>query len=542
MNNLLIVDDEKEILECLEELFRYEFDKEIDVYTAGSAFEALEVLNKIKFDVVLSDIKMPGMDGIQLYKEIKKNWPSCRVVFLSAYRSFDYMYKLCSENHDIQYVLKSEDDEVIMGAVRNAFQDIDVMLRQRMEADEQKILLERAKAKMQQETLYRLIYQIAGKEISQEQLDKIDLNINLKYPVMSLLIRLNEISDTQDPENLFVQVLALINNFSPDEIGFYNCVLNNKYAVVLVQPHKVNKINWKRIFVVVNGAVEYAQENFQEVYQSSFSAIISSSEVMIHEMHSKISWLREIAIGCLSSNEPLIAHAETLQLADTVEVDFQINNHIESIKQNLKLRKREEYFKELSICCARLAGYSSKHDLEALSLYYGMAVVILQFINDNGMNQELAFQIGLYKLLETSEHNTWNDAGQYLFDLSEKIFGILGVTDDNLSSQAMNRLLHYIDEHLADDLTLVRLAEVSGFNASYLSRLFKKIKDIAISGYILDKRMNMAQRLLRNTNEKVNAISSKTGYLSAHSFTRAFRNYTGVSPQEYRERTSKFEK
>ena len=78
MNSLLIVDDEVEILEWLEELFRYEAGMDIDVYTVTSAFEALELLNKIRFEVVLSDIKMPGMDGIRLHSEIKKNWPSCQ--------------------------------------------------------------------------------------------------------------------------------------------------------------------------------------------------------------------------------------------------------------------------------------------------------------------------------------------------------------------------------------------------------------------------------------------------------------------------------
>ena len=61
--NLLIVDDEYDILMWLEDMFKHEFDMEIDVYTAMSASEALKLLNQVKFDVVLTDIKMPRMDG-----------------------------------------------------------------------------------------------------------------------------------------------------------------------------------------------------------------------------------------------------------------------------------------------------------------------------------------------------------------------------------------------------------------------------------------------------------------------------------------------
>ncbi|WP_262748753.1 response regulator transcription factor, partial [Enterobacter sichuanensis] len=91
--NLLIVDDEIEILVWLVEIFRYEFDLEIGLYTANSALEALELLTNVKFDVVLTDIRMPGMDGITLFQKIKKNWPRCKTIFLTGYGNFDDMYK-----------------------------------------------------------------------------------------------------------------------------------------------------------------------------------------------------------------------------------------------------------------------------------------------------------------------------------------------------------------------------------------------------------------------------------------------------------------
>ena len=117
--NLLIVDDEREILSWLEELFLYEFDREIGVFVANSAPEALELLNCVKFDVVLTDIRMPAMDGIALFGHIKENWPRCRVVFLTGYRDFDNMYELF-RHKNIRYILKSEKDEVIQDTVRQA--------------------------------------------------------------------------------------------------------------------------------------------------------------------------------------------------------------------------------------------------------------------------------------------------------------------------------------------------------------------------------------------------------------------------------------
>ena len=75
MERMLIVDDEIEILEWLEELFLYEYPKEVEVHVASSAYEALEVLDQMAFHVILTDIKMPGMNGMDFYEKVKSNWP-----------------------------------------------------------------------------------------------------------------------------------------------------------------------------------------------------------------------------------------------------------------------------------------------------------------------------------------------------------------------------------------------------------------------------------------------------------------------------------
>lgn len=122
--NLLIVDDESEILEWLQEMFLYDYEREIGVYTAKSGVEAIELLKHVKFDVVLTDIHMPQMNGITLFHKIKENWPRCRTVFLTGYENFEDVYQVF-RHRDVQYVLKSERDEVIKNAVENAFLDIE---------------------------------------------------------------------------------------------------------------------------------------------------------------------------------------------------------------------------------------------------------------------------------------------------------------------------------------------------------------------------------------------------------------------------------
>ncbi len=94
MYSLLIVDDELDNLYWLQEMFQYDFEPKVEVSIANSGRKALELLNQTSFDVVLTDIKMPGMDGIRLFEKIKENWPACKVVFLTAYGNFLDIYRI----------------------------------------------------------------------------------------------------------------------------------------------------------------------------------------------------------------------------------------------------------------------------------------------------------------------------------------------------------------------------------------------------------------------------------------------------------------
>lgn len=132
MYRLLIVDDEIDNVYWLEEMFQYDLKEELEIHTAVSGKEALELLNRIRFDVVLTDIKMPGMTGMELYDRIRENWPACKVIFLTAYPQFEDIYRV-SQDKDVKYILKSEEEKVIKATVEEAFEEIRQMTRRKEE-------------------------------------------------------------------------------------------------------------------------------------------------------------------------------------------------------------------------------------------------------------------------------------------------------------------------------------------------------------------------------------------------------------------------
>ena len=93
MYRILVIDDEPIIADGLYELFAQDETFALEVHKVYSAPDALKLLDRLRIDIVLSDIKMPGMNGLELLTQIHRRWPFCHVIFLSGYSDFEYVQK-----------------------------------------------------------------------------------------------------------------------------------------------------------------------------------------------------------------------------------------------------------------------------------------------------------------------------------------------------------------------------------------------------------------------------------------------------------------
>lgn len=129
LNRVLIVDDEPYIVDCMADLLTQQELMEIDVCKARSAEEALYWLERLRVDLLLADIEMPDMSGIQLVQKARNRWPALHTIFLTAYENFQYAYEAMRMGVD-GYILKLEEDEYIVSKVCQALQHINEKLQQ----------------------------------------------------------------------------------------------------------------------------------------------------------------------------------------------------------------------------------------------------------------------------------------------------------------------------------------------------------------------------------------------------------------------------
>ena len=118
--NLLIVDDEPLILESLYHMLVKRYGRKFLIYQAASADEALEQFKSIRVDLLMTDIRMPGMDGLSLVRIVEKEWPDCLTVFLTGHSEFEYARQAVS-SRTIGYVLKLDGDRAIEEIIDKAY-------------------------------------------------------------------------------------------------------------------------------------------------------------------------------------------------------------------------------------------------------------------------------------------------------------------------------------------------------------------------------------------------------------------------------------
>ncbi len=594
MYNLLIVDDESGILEWLQELFTYNCSEEIEVHTAGSGRKAIDVLNRVKCDVVLTDIKMPGMSGVELYGHIQENWPRAKVIFLTGYRDHETLYEL-SQNKGVRYLLKMESDEKIMETVQDALKEIEREKEEFVQANQRDTLLKKAQYWLQKEYLEQFLSRRETKSEKEAQaacmqgrLDELQISICAEFPLLMFLGR-----TSVEERAVFCEeqsrVMEIIRETMPGILKITCWMTDTGYLPVLVQPKLLDEaVDWKRIFKISMGALEDIQEFCQRSIGIGLSFAAGREPVLLKEMeetyfllknglHTLLGDMKEAAEFCQRSigiGLSFAAGREPVLLKEMEETYFLLKNGLHTLLGDMKeaaicipepknqsseaesqgvsclsvlfqLPRLEEYLEQgkrveceqvLSELTRPLLSGVSRHDMGALELYYNISMVYLKKINSGDLKNRIPFRIGLYKLTGAELFDSWQEAVDYLRELNGIIFDLLGEEGMNRTDLVILKVEEYIRSHLSQDLTLTALADVAGFNAAYLSRIFKAKYHMNLSEYVARERVKEAGKLLVETGEKINRIGEMVGYPTPHSFTRVFKASEGMSPVEYRNR------
>jgi len=554
MYRLLIVDDEAIIADGLYEVFQDLKHLRLDVYKAYSGNEALDLLSRTRIDIVLTDIRMPGINGLQLLEKIRDSWPKCKVIFLTGYDEFDYVYSAIQYD-GVSYILKTEGYGKVIQTVEKAVREIE-------EAVKDEEVLKKAKEQLattielrQKEYLTSLINEeLQVYDVNQKQFDELSIPLKAESDVIMLLARIDDMPKGitySEKSRLLYGIRLIAEQYFSKNILVSHFIDVNSYPIWFFQPHK-EKMNvaddigtlWNKTLNFIKGNIEMVQSACKESLGITLSFVSDDKPVSWGEIAGCFSRLKLLlsyrigeGLGMILTDKSLIDEdscLKTMSREERIEIK---QSTLEKLQNYLEHGQKDDFRKLFNEATADLRNIKSMHFLQAQELYYSIAVILLSYINKWNLAEKIAFKIGLHKLMNINEHENWSSATGYLSKLADIIFDIQDFEQEERARDIIKKVQKHIDDniHNPDEYTLIRLADLMYFNPSYLSRLFKQVTGINLSDYICETRIKKAKQLLEDPRIKIYEVAEAVGYGTHTNFARFFKKYTDMTPQEYRD-------
>ncbi len=499
MYRLMIADDEDEERRGIRFLLnRYGFSFEIQEAVDGR--DALEKLEEFPADILLTDVKMPFMDGIALATEAKKRYPGLQLIFFSGYDDFDYVRRALSLQA-VDYILKPVNP--------GEFQKTIAIVESRI-------------ANLREERLvnqqFQQNYLLAGL-LNQVSMDKLRQEYGAERlsfaNVYERLILMEFEEDFFGKEVTDVrEFLAELDGTFRGEVKFLD--VSPSQAIFFLGEEYRNEEESRKLAHALHRIV---QEKFGRCCYLAVSPLLSSAD--------EIGAAYEKAESSLESRffyrDAYVYPLEELPKPEPIQDEHDIWKALEkdiSCHDSYSLRRNVGIF--LDRC--------RNNQLQSY-IYTRFVCANLLRVLFQGMPES---EQRLAEVVEKSYGcGSFRELEALVWSVVDELEHCLKRGADS-PKHTVALVEHYIREHYAEPLSLDILAEKVYLTPHYLSSVFIQEKGIGISKYIKNVRMEQARRLLTETNMKISDICEKTGYSNVSYFCRSFRNEYGVTPEQYR--------
>lgn len=541
MYRLLIVDDEEIITDGLYEVFHRLMPETLDICRAYSGKEALNWLSRTRIDIVLTDIRMPGMSGMELSEEIQAYWPRCKIIFLTGYNEFDYAYKAI-QMPGVRYLLKTEGYGKVTQTVQEVIEELNhgIQMNQLLERSrEQSVTLEF----MEQGDYFRH-FLLESHQFSEKQealvkdFEALKIALDPKLPVVLALGRLSFPQGTgyTEKNELLASTRMIWNSFMADQTRSIGIVDKHGDILWFLQTSQDTEEKFHlHLMRYLEGTLELIQEACQASLGLTLGLTISGASCEWGDVTSQYERLRQLQQLKIGDGISMIQVDRSKAIdSSALKEGFVLSHKAGSMEAHLEAGRAAEFFEELDEL-SRSVLSSNGNAKRTIEAYYSVALVLLSYINRLGLHGRIDDH---RRLMRLDDHASMKEGFHYLKQTADAIFAFKSKDERDRTSHIIERICQFIEEHLSEDLSLVRLAENHYFNPSYLSRFFKQERGINLSEFIDKCRIRKAKELLGDPDLKVREVAAFVGYEAAHSFTRFFKKATGLTPQEYRDTLS----
>lgn len=541
MYKIMIVDDEKIIRDGLINSLDWNRHGYSIVAEAEHGKKALELARELKPDIILTDIYMPIMDGIELTIEIKKEFPETIIIFLTGYNEFTYAQRAI-EIGIFRYLTKPILEEDLLLVLSEAAKDLEHRELEKTQVNKLKALIRDSLPLLKERFFLNLVKGVFSEQEIQNKLEYFNINIDAEI-FICMIISLDDffsINGKLSEADINLLKFAIIN--MSEEI------LQDTGGKVFSFEEKRNEIgvifctrecSEADMLAILHPLLQKIQDSVRKYLKTTVSIGIgrcskSLSKVSISYREADTSLEYKTAFGKNS----------IIYIGDVKQTDekFISNFALEKTNDLVKAIKGGNTSQSMDIIADVFNELKKDNGLKKDYLHLLVIEIVNKFIRiilEFGADISEVYGDG-FAPFAMLNYDTLEDIKPKLKELVERTIEFVNRKHKAVNRNFIEKAKEFINSnYMKEGLSLSVIADSVHVSPGYLSQLFKQVVGESCIEYLTKVRINHAKRLLKDTTLKAYEIAYQIGFNDSQYFSTCFKKYVGVSPTDYRDMITK---
>ncbi|MBD0378512.1 response regulator transcription factor [Paenibacillus sedimenti] len=520
MYKVILVDDERAIRQGLKAIVDWRRHGFEVIGEAGNGREALLRHQELKPDLMVMDVRMPGVDGLQVIEEIRKSDKECQFIILSGHADFSYAKRAISWGVNA-YLLKPVDTDEFdaeLDRIGGVLREASGSLQKKEQTSAQQL---------EDQIVSLLMYDEEGHRTAMEPPKEPDLDWR-SYRVM--LLKLHPPLGSHANGRAEVR-RKLAERFESSGTGIV--FATEPFVGVLLNEREPNKLQANSMYLHLEESLLGLNGGFSAaagdpVHQLADIGLSYSQAVRLLKEEFLFRGERTVIL----KRPPLSLAANGTRDGETAGPD--INALADKLFYALDIGSKDAVRRILDEGVQSIATYDGAEQAmkTAVSQWISLALTKLSKTSDTAFT---AVQDALSIVAEIYEQPDLRSLRQMLED---RLLGLTERISTFSSESAVKQILDFVERHYAENLKLETLAELFNYNSGYLGKMFKSFTGDTFHNYLDKVRIRNAKHLLAG-GLKVHQVATRVGYASADYFHLKFKKYLGESPSRYKMKQSK---
>lgn len=545
MFKVLIIDDEPIIRKGIRNIVNWDNFGCVVVGEADDGLDGKELIIKEKPDIIITDIRMPEVDGLSMISQIRDVVPDSKIIILTGYREFEYASDAIKLGA-FDYILKPTKIEELNSVILRAVKDLRFKFDRMTEIEKMRKMYEKNLPFIKEKLLYNLLFGYCNdSEASIAQAESLGMKVN---DFLLGLIEIDEYTKGEPKtdgktESEADNDIADSNLYQFGIISTLQEVFSEKYEVLSVP------ITGKRIAFLlrlpeneepsqeeVNSKCTYLQKIVQDCFDFTISLAVSTKGQGYKQLCEKLKECKEaLEVKFYLGSNSVIFYSDLgtfFKYSDYSELTEQQQKLIDNVKSGNE-DEVVSCFKSLT----QIVNNFGSSDKEYIKNFYFNTILLMNSIRTtvSGIDKqpnETALS-NLYHMVEKCDN--LSDLNNVLENAVRQTVGKVHDFNNNNLKLLLRRAIDYIENHYAEEVTLNQVADKLYVSNYYLSRMFKKELGVNFIDYLNELRINKAKNLLADAKYKTYEVAEAVGVPNSHYFSKLFRRYVGMTASEFRE-------